>query len=834
LFSGALTVNGQSQAITGVTSQGFPVGGAATGTTAYNSAYTPFYFSDSEQILRSDDLNGTNLVTYGSQGSGVGQFYGAYGIALDSAGRIYIADTYNSRIVRMDDMHGTNWTTYGGTYGSGPGAFYDPSGIAIDSLGRIYVMDTGNSQIVRMDDMNGTNWVAYGSVGSGVGQFAQWLTSIAVDSSNRIYIADTGNQRIVRIDDMTGANWTALTSVSPAYGVTYSFNSPVAVAVDSSGKIYVADDEPYQPAVVRVDDMTGTNWTSIFLGSGPSPHSIALDSTGAVYTGGYGVQITDNMAAVVASTSNAICPYGCYYIFGLTPIPLPSPRPSALSFSPPTLTFTQNLGTSSTLPITVTNFGGSPLDFSGFSASGGFSQTNNCPSLLPAGSNCTVSITFTPSVAGAVSGSLTVNDDSGNLGVSQTVTLTGTGTAPVATVTPASLSFSSQVEGTTSNAKRVTVQNTGTGPMQVTSVTATAPFSQTNTCNVSIAPGFSCTVSVTFAPIAVGSASGTLTITDNAGTQTVPPSGNGSAPVSLSSTSLNFGTLAVGDTSTAKTVTLTNRTNAILSFSSIVASGSFAIASNTCGGSIAAGANCVIGVTFTPAAIGAATGALTFADSALNSPQTVSLTGSGSAAVTLSSTTLSFSTVVVGNTSSAKTVSLTNHENVSLNFVSIVTTAGFVVSSNTCGTSIAAGASCTVGVTFSPTAIGAATGTLTFADDAPNSAQTVSLTGSGSAPVTLSSSSLSLGSVTVGHASSARTVMLTNHKSSTLNFSGIVTSVGFAVSSNTCGTSIAAGAQCTVGVTFSPTAVGAATGTLTFTDDVINSPQTVILSGTGK
>ncbi len=140
-------MNGAAQAITGVTNQVFGTGGAAArGTTAYNSAYTPFYFSNSGQILRSDDLNGTNLITYGTQGSDVGQFYGANGIALDSAGRIYIADTYNGRVVRIDDMNGTNWTSFG-TWGSDVGHFMDLSGISIDSTGKIYVMDTGNSRL---------------------------------------------------------------------------------------------------------------------------------------------------------------------------------------------------------------------------------------------------------------------------------------------------------------------------------------------------------------------------------------------------------------------------------------------------------------------------------------------------------------------------------------------------------------------------------------------------------------------------------------------------------------------------------------------------------------
>src|SRR5712664_572362 len=281
-ISGTLTVNGVAQAINGVTNQVFGTGGAAArGTSAYNSAYTPFYFSNSGQILRSDDLDGTNLISYGTQGSDVGQFYGAYGIALDSAGRIYVADTYNCRIVRIDDMNGTNWTSYGGTCGAGQGQFYDPIGIAIDSAGGIYVMDTGNSRLVRIDDLNGTNWISYGTVGNGVGQFASY-ESVAVDASNRIYVADTGNQRIVRIDDMNGTNWTVLTQSPPVNGVSQSFSSPAAVAVDSAGKIYVADNQYYAPAVIRVDDMTGANWKSVYITAGGSAglNSISVDSGG--------------------------------------------------------------------------------------------------------------------------------------------------------------------------------------------------------------------------------------------------------------------------------------------------------------------------------------------------------------------------------------------------------------------------------------------------------------------------------------------------------------------------------------------------------------------------
>ncbi len=97
----------------------------------------------------------------------------------------------------------------------------------------------------------------------------------------------------------------------------------------------------------------------------------------------------------------------------------------------------------------------------------------------------------------------------------------------------------------------------------------------------------------------------------------------------------------------------------------------------------------------------------------------------------LSTSTLNLGTVTVGTTSSARSVTVTNRQNVALSFTSIVVSAGFNVASNTCGASIAAGASCSVSVTFSPTVAGATSGTLTITDSAPNSPQTVSLTGTG-------------------------------------------------------------------------------------------------------
>lgn len=831
-FSGTLTVNGSTQAISGTTRQVYGSGGIISGVTGYNSSYTPLYFTDGNaRILRSDDLSGANAIAYGTQGSGVGQFYGPSGIALDSGRRIYITDTYNDRIVRIDDMNGTNWTSFG-AYGTGAGQFATPQSISIDPAGHIWVLDNGNGRLIRMDDMNGTNWTVVGSVGSGVGQFGALSSAPGFDALGRIYVADTGNRRIVRFDDLNFSNWTTLSQSQPVGPYIFQFGRPIGVVTDQAGKIYGADGTN----VIRVDDMTGSNWTSISLGTF-APHTIAIDSSGMVVLGnGYNAQIVDSEAAVLTSNISGLVQGVYVSVYGAVPLSLPTPRPSAISFTPPGLSISQNVGTSSPpQTITIANFGGSPLNgVNSVAVSGGFAQTNNCPAMLAAGSNCTVSVTFTPATTGTVTGALKVTDDSGNLGTFQSMPLSGTGTTPAATVSPTSLSFSSQVLGTSSMARSITVHSSGTGPLQVTGVTLTGPFSQANTCTAALAPGASCTIQVTFTPAALGSATGTVTITDNAGTQTVSLSGSGSNPVSLSSTSLSFGNMAVNEMSAAKTVTLTNRLNAALSLSGVTASGPFAIAANTCVTSVAAGRTCTVSVTFMPTALGSATGVLTFTDSALTSPQVVNLSGTGSLPVTVSSSSLNFGSVVVDATSSAKTVTLTDVQPVALSITSITTAAPFAIANNDCGASLAAGARCTVGVTFSPTATGSATGTLTFADSAGDSPQTVSLSGVGTAQVTLSTSSLNFATVTVGATSSAKSVTLTNRMSTSLTVNSVVTSTGFAVASNTCGTTVTAGANCTVGVTFTPTVSGAATGTLTFTDSAGNSPEVVKLSGTGQ
>ncbi len=191
--------------------------------------------------------------------------------------------------------------------------------------------------------------------------------------------------------------------------------------------------------------------------------------------------------------------------------------------------------------------------------------------------------------------------------------------------------------------------------------------------------------------------------------------------VSLSSTSLSFGNQVVNTASAVENVTLTNSGSALLTLSGISITGDYA-QTNTCGSSVAAGKKCIISVTFTPTAIGTRTGTVTITDNASNSPQTISLTGTGVLAVSLSATSLTFPNQVVGTTGSAQLVTLTNNQSVSLTITSIVATGDFA-QTNTCGGSVTAKGKCTVNITFTPTATGTRTGAVTITDSANNSPQ---------------------------------------------------------------------------------------------------------------
>ncbi|MFZ0769859.1 MAG: choice-of-anchor D domain-containing protein [Candidatus Sulfotelmatobacter sp.] len=314
----------------------------------------------------------------------------------------------------------------------------------------------------------------------------------------------------------------------------------------------------------------------------------------------------------------------------------------------------------------------------------------------------------------------------------------------------------------------------------------------------------------------------------------------GCAGVSVSPASLTFASQAVGTTSAAQVVTLNNNLTTTLTISSIgftgANSGDFA-QTNTCGTSVTAGGSCTISVTFDPTATGSRTATLNVTDNAGNSPQTVGLSGTGIVPVTLSSTSVSFGTVFVGTSATAKPVTLTNNQTVSLTNINISVSGAAFSQVNTCGTGIAAGAQCTITVTFSPKTSGAQTGTVTITDSASNSPQSISLKGSGELPVTLTPATLAFGTVTVGATSAAKTETVTNNQKVALDITSINITGNdagdFTQTATTCGSTLSAKSECTITLTFTPSAKGARSATLQLTDSAATSPQTAKLAGTG-
>ena len=465
--------------------------------------------------------------------------------------------------------------------------------------------------------------------------------------------------------------------------------------------------------------------------------------------------------------------------------------PPTASVNPLSLTFsTQNMGTTSAAQkVTVTNTGQAtlmlattPLSFTGSDASdyataAGTTCMANL-SIAPS-SSCAIEVTFTPAATGTRTANLVITDNSGGVsGTMQTVTLSGTGVqlTGTASVSPPSLTFSSQNVGTTSAAQKVTVTNTGLAQL----VLAATPVSFTGadpsdygiatgttcTANLSIAPSSSCVIQVAFSPATTGTLTANLVITDNSGgvsgaTQSVTLSGTGQQPgtgtASLNPSSLTFAAQTVGTTSAAQKVTVTNTGQATLVLAATplsftgTAPSDYAVASGTtCTAnlSLTPNSSCVIQVTFTPTAAGTLTANLVITDNSggvSGSTQIVTLSGTGqplTGTASVSPSSLTFSTQNVGTISAAQKVTVTNTGQGNLVLaatpVSITgASSDYAIASGTTCTanlSIAPNSNCVIQVTFGPMASGVLTASLVITDNSGGVAgatQSVSLTGTG-------------------------------------------------------------------------------------------------------
>jgi hypothetical protein len=314
------------------------------------------------------------------------------------------------------------------------------------------------------------------------------------------------------------------------------------------------------------------------------------------------------------------------------------------------------------------------------------------------------------------------------------------------TLSPTSLTFASQSEGTTSAPQAITLTNVAPDAIPINNIAFSgadpADFSQTNTCGSDLAGAKStCTINVTFTPTATGTRTATMTVTDDGGgtTQSATLTGTGAAGTSsltVSPTALTFAVQVVGTTSAAQTISVTNPSTIAVTFTSIAITGTNPkdfLETNNCGTSLAANASCTINVTFKPTTINIRNAAVTLTDSASNSPQSVTLKGTGTA-VSLSPTSLTFAAQTVGTSSTPQTITLTNVSAAGTVVVSKVSIAGTNATdfseTNNC-TSIAPKGTCMIKVTFKPTATGTRTASVSIADNGGGTPQTAALTGTG-------------------------------------------------------------------------------------------------------
>lgn len=553
------------------------------------------------------------------------------------------------------------------------------------------------------------------------GQFD--ISSIAVDSHDTsgatVYAAVMGfgvAPHLYRSTDF-GAHWTAISANLPAAPA-----NAVVIDPNDANTVYVALDTGVF-VTQAVSTCSSTNcWSPLGTGLPNSPVT-TLKAAPQMPTG------DGRLGMLRAGT----------YGRGLWQIPLlnaTQTQSPAITLSTNALTFgSQAVSTqSSSQTITVTSSGNAPVTFGTPSVTGDFVEQDTCTGQTVAvGSTCSFTVTFAPTRSGSRMGQLTIY---GNVpGGQATVALIGTGTAPAAVVlTPAALNFAATTVNQTAAAQIITIANTGDNPATMQAPTISGDFViAASTCGATLASQTACSISITFTPTASGTRNGMLTITGSAGIQTAQLSGTGSAPATdtLAPLSLSFAQQAIGTTSTAQQITLTNSGDVPLTLIKVSWSAGDFTATSSCGASLNPHSSCAISVAFVPTAIGTRSATLTVTDQFRS--QTVGLTGIGVAppGVSLSPASLSFAPTGVGLSAPAQTLTLTNNGGLPLHITNTTLSAGYLVASSTCGSTLAALGSCDLVVVFSPQGAGGVAGTLTLTDDAPSGSQTTNLVGTG-------------------------------------------------------------------------------------------------------
>lgn len=595
-------------------------------------AYQTTYSGTSDAFVAKINSTGTALLY--STLLGVSKDNRAFGIQLDTAGDAYVAGFTTSpgfptttgafqpalkgamnAFVTEVNPAGTDlvYSTYVG--GSGSDIAW---AIALDSSDNAYI--SGQTSSANFPTTAGALRTTCSSACSSNDAFVTKLNSTGTALVYSTYLGGTTGEQESYALTVNGVGSAFVT------GRTKSTNFPI-----TPGAFFAHNRGVYDAFVSQLNSAgTGLSY-STYLGGGLTDTGlgIALDGKGSIYVVGrtFSTDLPVTPGAIQPAFAGTTQGWAAKFVRGTQVWPLALPFPI------------QTVGTTSApLTATLTNSNGvfltiSSIALSGTNASDFAISSNSCGTSLTIGASCSVSLTFTPSTSGPFSAALTITDSAPNS--PQSVALSGTGTDAALTLSPTTMTFATQLVGTTSASQPATLTNVGSTAVGITSIAASTQYSQTNNCPTSLAPQANCTINVAFQPAAPGSQAGTLTVTNSAmGPVTTTLSGTGTV-MSFSPTSVSFGNQTVGTSSSPQPVTVTNVGTAAVKITKISITGARVSSysqTNNCPispSTLAAGANCTVNVVFTPTLKGTLGANLTFGDSGGGSPQNVPLTGTG-------------------------------------------------------------------------------------------------------------------------------------------------------------------------------------------------------------
>jgi trimeric autotransporter adhesin len=624
-----------------------------------------------------------------------GGVYASYdSIGVDATGNLFIGDS-GHHVVREVTMDGIMHTVAGnnalgaGFAGDGGAATSAqlnwPMGVAVDPAGNLYIADFSNNRIRKVDAATQTIMTVAGTGASNTpdsGPATQVSLNgpqkVTLDGMGNLYVADTKNNLVRKVD----VSNSTLTFATPTpVDSTDTTDGPLQAIVSNIGNAPLA----LPPPATGSNPSISTGFTGFIGNSGPCPtEGPSSPSAGSLAQGSScGISVEFEPASVGSITGsivltdnslNAASPYATQTI-SLAGTAIAAVNTGSLNIAPTTQTFPAILvgSTSSALTSTITNTTNQAIYLSSGSLTDAtdFTQTSNCSIISANGGTCTVTFTFTPQTAGALTSTYSIHDLN-HPESPLTVVLSAIGNAvttssPQASLSPATADFGSITTGAASSAQTFTLSNAGNAALVITSIslgganpdsfivvndscatggTADARPARSRAITrrgssprdlPALPPGSTCQILIVFSPTTAGPSSAALTIVDQVGTQTAMLTGTGvqaaTAQAALTPGADNFGTISAGTTSAATTFTLTNAGTAALSITSFSIGGanssSFLQGTSTCESSLAAGASCTTAVTFAPTSAGTFTATLSVTDSV--GTQTSPLTGTGAA-----------------------------------------------------------------------------------------------------------------------------------------------------------------------------------------------------------